>query len=115
MTHKYAIKTKVAIGEFTKEELEKEDALGSDNAVYISIMGRPLNGESMSIMTIPISKKEFNAQELFEVLNQAYIGLRDQKEDLDSWQIDILNMVLQKTREHKLTPEQLKKVTENEK
>lgn len=85
----YKIKYKIEFGDFSKEELEKDDCGGCESLVLLSIMGEPLNGKAMSTVTIGVVEdgRPLRNDQIYEALLMAIQSLDNS--GLSHWQVDL--------------------------
>lgn len=82
MEHTYKVKYKVEFGEFTREELGKDDSGGCDSIAILSIMGRFGNGEPLSMVPIGVHSKDerWSTLDWYEALGFLASFVQDSRE-----------------------------------
>lgn len=96
--YKYPIKYKIDFGEFTKEELAKDDAGGCDTIAIVSVMGKFGEGAlSIALIAANPDKSDWDAGAWFQTMAMIANKIKDSP-DLQPWQRMIANNTFEEVR-----------------
>lgn len=96
--YKYPIKYKIDFGEFTKDELAKDNSGGCDTIAIISVMGKFGEGPlSLALIGANPDKSDWDANAWFQTMAMIASKIKDSPE-MQPWQRIIATNTFEHTR-----------------